>query len=122
MNTTISPTYEVRETISSPDPEAGVIGFQARNKRMGRAAVLMKAESVLDGTVSIPADSIDEEEIGELAVLQDDTVLAMTGTEFKMAREGIELTPAKKAPQHFTVSTDHEHFQTFDRDKVGVTY
>jgi hypothetical protein len=89
---------------------------------MGRTAILMKAESVLDGTISIPAEAIDEEEIGELAVLQDDTVLAMTGTEFKMAREGVELTPAKKAPQHFTVSLSDEHFQTFDRDKVGVTY
>lgn len=122
MNTTINPTYEIRKTISSPDPQGGVIGFIARNKRMGRPALLMKESAVSDGVLAVPADSVDEDGLGEVGVLQDDVVLAMTGGEFKLAREGVELTPAKKAPQHFTVSTDHEYFQTFDRDKVRVTY
>jgi hypothetical protein len=123
MDLEIVPKVKVKATINNPLSPEEVMGFFGRNKTLGRDAVVMKAEAVIENRVYIPTGASDGLLAGEneLIVILEDRVLAMGPDEFIEEYQLNTLhDDGKKVTMNF-VSADSSAFSSWDRDDVEVS-
>lgn len=123
MYPNIAPDLKVRSTISHPIRSEEVIGFHARNTKLGRSAVVMKEDSLEDGTVIVPAEGSATllNEDAELVVLDGDEVLAMEASDFATQREVRDVEGRGDATTVSIVSRDSEKFHSWDENVVDIS-
>jgi hypothetical protein len=126
MYPNISPNLNVKQTISNPTNPVEVIGFTARNIKLGQSAIVMKDNALhhRDGEllVAVPieqAESLKEKD-SELAVLANEEVLMMTGSDFSTEARLRGFEGGGQAAQMMTVSINNGLFRSFPEDEVPV--
>ena len=123
MYANIKPELKVKSTISHPLEKERVIGFNARNAKLGRKAVIIKEETIKDGKVLVPTnwstDLINGD--GELVALDGDRVLAMTGDDFQHVCRLHSIGGGVMKLTMNYVPVDSPPFRVFDRSEVDIT-
>lgn len=118
----ITPELKVKSTISHPLEKERVIGFNARNAKLGRRAVIIKQEAIKDDKVLVPTrwstDLINGD--GELVALHDDTVLAMEGGDFQHVCRLHSIGGGVMKLTMNYVPVNSPPFRVFDRSEVSI--
>ena len=123
----ITPQLRLEETISNPFDPVEILGFTGRNKMLGDTAVVVKEASLAEDdngpVVQIPRETADliGEETAEFIVLLEDTVLAMTATDFVAEHRPLTVHHGGETIEMADVSLSNEMFREFSRSSVEVT-
>jgi hypothetical protein len=123
----IAPKLRVEETISNPFDPAEILGFTGRNKMLGDSAVIVKEAALAEDdngpVVQIPRETADliADETAEFVVLLEDTVLAMTSTDFATEHRLPSVHRGGKTVEMADVSLSNEMFRQFPRGAVEVS-
>jgi len=122
MYPNITPELKVKSTISHPLEKEKVIGFNARNAKLGCKAVVIKEDYIKDGKVLVPTSwsthLINGD--GELVVLDGDDVLTMTAEDFQ---EECSLHSIGEGTLKLTMNyipVNSPQFRVFDRSDVDI--
>lgn len=119
----ITPELNVKSTISHPLEKERVIGFNSRNVKLGRKAVIIKEESIKEDKVLVPTrwstDLINGD--GELIALDGDRVLAMKGDDFQHVCRLHSIGGGVMKLTMNYVPVNSPPFRVFDRDEVEIT-
>lgn len=123
----ITPKLRLEETISNPFDPAEILGFRGRNKMLGNSAVVVKEAALAEDdngpVVQIPRETADliAEDIAEFVVLLEDTVLAMTASDFDAEHRLPTVNRGGKTVEMADVSLSNEAFREFPRSSVEVS-
>lgn len=126
MYPSITPRLKVRETISNPANPVEVIGFVARNTKLGQKAIVMKDNALhhRDGDLFVAVPKKQAEELTkpstELAVLANEEVLMMEGTDFSAEYRLRGFEGGSQTAEMMTVSLDNGKFRSFPENEVSV--
>jgi len=122
MYANITPELKVKSTISHPLEKEKVIGFNARNRKPGREAVIIKEDAIRDERVLVPTkwstDLINGD--GELIALHGEKVLAMTGEDFQHVCRLHSMGGGVMKLTMNCVPVDSPPFRVFDRSDVSI--
>jgi hypothetical protein len=123
----IIPKYEVAKTISSPFDTAAVIGFEARNVRLGRDAIVLKGSEVIEQyeekqRAELPGDLVDRivSDGLELAVLGDEKVWCIKGMDLHSNTESKSVSRNGTTEFVESFSLDNKNVRSFFRFQVEV--
>jgi hypothetical protein len=119
----VTPLLELRKTISWPFDPAMVVGFEGRNKRLGKSTIVMKEIIVDDNTVKIPMDYAEQIESGdaELAVLVGNSVKMLKPEDFEEQYREVRVAENGEEQYIAEVDMDTAPFRTFDKDRVKIS-
>lgn len=125
MYPSISPSYRLESTINHYLYPEKIIGFKARNKKLGRPAVLLKEDAIQQNNVYLPEKTGDYiiEEKAELAILDDDTVRTISPHDFlKMGeRRNVSDDSVGRDATVFTYSFECPNSRVWNESEVEVT-
>jgi len=118
----ITPELKVKSTISHPLEKERVIGFNARNSKLGRKAVIIKEEAIKDDKVLVPTNwstgLINGD--GELVALDGGRALAMKGEDFQHVCRLHSIGGGTMKLTLNYVPVDSPPFRVFDRSDVSI--
>jgi hypothetical protein len=122
MYPNITPELKVKSTISHPLEKEKVIGFNARNAKLGRKAIVIKEDYIKDGKVLVPTSwsthLINGD--GELVVLDGGNVLTMTAKDFQQECSLHSIGEGTLKLTLNYVPVNSPRFRAFDRSDVEI--
>lgn len=126
MYPSIAPDIKVKSTISHPNRAEEVIGFIGRNKKLGRTAVVLKEEALVDGfhgrDAPVPEEAAEtlRDNYAELVVLLENDVLAMDSEDFAVEADEVDHQGRGSTSTMHHVDVDSGSFEMFARSAVEV--
>jgi hypothetical protein len=126
MYSEVIPKYAAEKTISDPDEPAEVIGFEARNVRLGKEAVILKGSEVIQEhqgakRAEIPCELTDRivADRLEFAILGDDVVWCMNGMDLHTTTTTVVKPSGDESAREY-LPLDSANIRSFYRYQVEV--
>lgn len=118
-----TPVLKLNTTISHPIETEKVIGFRARDTKIGLDAIVMKEAAIEGEMVLIPTGESDGliNDDAELVVLLDETVLLMDPSNFAVECGLHTVEGRGQTVQMNSVNLESEAFHDFDRDEIEIS-
>lgn len=123
-----TPDLSLNRTISNPLDQSEVVGFEARNKTLGRPAVVLKESALTRDphfkrrVIAVPSPAVKtiQDDGAELVVLLENEALAMSPDDFDVEATPHTFEGGGRADTMCAIRPSSDKFRAFPDGEVKV--